>query len=435
MSTCYILRPQGIATFLVSRSLQRSVVRILLITPLYSVTSFSSLVVGLVTAEGALAIVVLRDVWEAVVIYCFMVYVLEVCDGEAACALEAQKDPGYVKHLPPLSWFIPESGCRVFGPAIASHGQGFCKWHYVTLVIPCSPQVIKYCKRGTLQFVVLKPVMAVIAVSGFLGRWGSHPVYTFIESTLYNISYSVALYALAIFYCVTKSNPKMKRYRPLHKFVSVKLVVFATYWQSLMVGLVKVIGNLIFSQYHPEEPFMTSEHAEFWKNFLLALEMPIFATLSYVAFPYSEYVPHTESPSRNLPRSNSDPGSWKFKSLMFKGKRLIGEAINAPRRLGAKVDAIADTEKRKEGLANFRQVIGMNDIAKDAIYVFDRRYADHTLVPSTGGETPPRPLIEDFTLEADPFWDSPPKEPRARASSFGGFESLPNPFIPPPPDL
>ena len=54
-----------------------------------------------------------------------------------------------------------------------------------------------------------------------------------ISLTLYNVSYTLALYGLFLFYIATKEE--MKTHSPVKKFLAVKSIVFMTYWQSLCV--------------------------------------------------------------------------------------------------------------------------------------------------------------------------------------------------------
>lgn len=53
---------------------------------------------------------------------------------------------------------------------------------------------------------------------------------------VYNTSYSVALYGLLMFYKATK--PLLTPFKPVQKFVAVKSVIFATYWQSVIVHFI-----------------------------------------------------------------------------------------------------------------------------------------------------------------------------------------------------
>jgi len=47
---------------------------------------------------------------------------------------------------------------------------------------------------------------------------------------IYNISISLALYALLMFYCATKEQ--LQPFDPVLKFLTVKSVVFLSYWQG-----------------------------------------------------------------------------------------------------------------------------------------------------------------------------------------------------------
>ena len=56
---------------------------------------------------------------------------------------------------------------------------------------------------------------------------------------IYNISISLALYGLVLFYFGTKHL--LKQYDPLLKFFTIKSVIFLTFWQ----GLILIIINRI----------------------------------------------------------------------------------------------------------------------------------------------------------------------------------------------
>jgi len=57
------------------------------------------------------------------------------------------------------------------------------------------------------------------------------PVSSYLYMTIvYNISISLALYALFMFYCATKQQ--LQPYDPVLKFLTVKSVVFLSYWQG-----------------------------------------------------------------------------------------------------------------------------------------------------------------------------------------------------------
>lgn len=49
-------------------------------------------------------------------------------------------------------------------------------------------------------------------------------------AVIYNVSISLALYALFMFYCATKEY--LQPFDPVLKFLTVKSVVFLSYWQG-----------------------------------------------------------------------------------------------------------------------------------------------------------------------------------------------------------
>ena len=96
-------------------------------------------------------------------------------------------------------------------------------------------RLLRACKQGTLQFVVIKPVVGCtsLLVLG-LGVYYERG-YQYVMLTVYNISYTLALYYLLYFYLATKEV--VGRFSPVLKFGAVKIIVFATYYQSLLVRM------------------------------------------------------------------------------------------------------------------------------------------------------------------------------------------------------
>jgi hypothetical protein len=139
---------------------------------------------------------------------------------------------------------------------------------YLTMIM-C--RLIRTLKRGVLQFVIIKPIFAVIDIIMIAtGEYYLLP-YQFFEMFVYNISYTWALYCMYLFYLAT--NKIIKKFRPVMKFASVKMIVFATYYQSLFV----------------KASSMSPENAIMWNDLLLCIEMVVFSLILMVAFPTSEF--------------------------------------------------------------------------------------------------------------------------------------------------
>jgi hypothetical protein len=132
---------------------------------------------------------------------------------------------------------------------------------------------LRRCKQGVLQFVVIKLLMA--ATSIFLLAIDEYDArgYWWFRTIVYNVSYTWALYVLFLFYKATSGL--LADFRPVRKFIAVKAVVFLTFWQTLTI------------QNWPTH--VTLEDGIWWNDFILCLEMVVFAVLHCSAFPYGEF--------------------------------------------------------------------------------------------------------------------------------------------------
>ncbi|XP_022863836.1 transmembrane protein 184B isoform X2 [Olea europaea var. sylvestris] len=158
----------------------------------------------------------------------------------------------------------------------------------------CS-RFIRRCKQGCLQFVILKPIL--VAVTFILYAKGKYedgnfsPMQSYLYLTIiYTISYSVALYALALFYVACRDL--LQPFNPVPKFIIIKSVVFLTYWQ----------GVLIFLAAKTELIKDTVEAANF-QSFITCVEMLIAAVGHLYAFPYKEYAGANIGASRGFTAS------------------------------------------------------------------------------------------------------------------------------------
>ncbi|CAI5741970.1 unnamed protein product [Peronospora destructor] len=144
----------------------------------------------------------IRDCYEAFVVYSFLALVLSFAGGESVCVFKMQNEPD-LRHPWPLN--------RCFDP-IGRDGR-----------------MLRLCKRATIQFVFIKPIFA--ALSLLMLACGKYNTVMYQSSlvVVYNISYSVAVYGLWIFYLATKHI--MEPFNPVLKFFAVKGVVFLTGFQ------------------------------------------------------------------------------------------------------------------------------------------------------------------------------------------------------------
>ena len=147
-------------------NVQLFVVRLLLAVPVYAIGSAVSLYIAGTTT---IAVETIRDIYESFVIYSFLSYLLVLSGGENNCVCRIAQQPGSIRHPWPLCKLRP---------------------------IPLGSRFLRYCKQGALQFVVIKPVCAVVALVMLATGNSEAPAYRVTVVVVYNISYTVALYAL-----------------------------------------------------------------------------------------------------------------------------------------------------------------------------------------------------------------------------------------------
>lgn len=229
---------------------QRYIVRIIFMVPVYATMSFMSLVMG----DKSIYFNSIREIYEAWVIYNFLSLCLAWVGG-----------PGAV---------VTSLSGRVLKPS----------WNLMTCCLPpisLDGRFIRRCKQGTLQFVILKPVLVAITFILYAkgkyedGNFSAKKAYLYV-TIIYTISYSLALYALLLFYVACRDL--LRPFNPVPKFVIIKSVVFLTYWQGVLVFLAAKSGMI-----------KSAEDAADIQNFVICLEMAIAAVGHLYAFPYKVY--------------------------------------------------------------------------------------------------------------------------------------------------
>lgn len=87
---------------------------------------------------------------------------------------------------------------------------------------------LKLLKYWTWQFVVIRPVCSILMIAlQLLGLYSNWISWTF--TIILNISVSLALYSLVIFYHVFAKE--LAPHKPLSKFLCIKGIVFFCFWQ------------------------------------------------------------------------------------------------------------------------------------------------------------------------------------------------------------
>ncbi|PGH18329.1 hypothetical protein AJ80_04507 [Polytolypa hystricis UAMH7299] len=247
--------------------LQRYVVRILLMVPIYGVSSWTSIV----SLKASAFLTPIRDIYEAFTIYTFFQLLINFLGGERALIIMTHGRPP-VEHAWPLNHALPK-------------------------VDISDPYTFLAIKRGILQYAWLKPILALASIimkatgtyqEGYLGL-NSGYLWTGI---IYNISVTISLYSLALFWVCMHED--LKPFRPVPKFLCVKLIIFASYWQGFFLSILQWLGALPsdIAGYTPDNLAAAIQDS------LICFEMPIFALTHWYAFSWHDYADPSISAAR-----------------------------------------------------------------------------------------------------------------------------------------
>jgi hypothetical protein len=235
---------------------QTYIVRILLMVPIYAIVSWMSLLF----AEHTLYFNMVRDCYEAFVLYQFMSLLLHYFDREMSELVDESDD----------------ATTEIYLKYFAKHDHPFpcC----------CLPSIrpglnfLLVTKRCVMQYVLIKAILSIVAIvleafhlfgEGSVAPHYGYPWITFIV----NVSMTVALYALILLYDTIEEV--IRQHRPLNKFLTIKLLIFFIFWQSL------AIDTIFYFQLMPR--------IEILKNVIVCLEMMIVSITNLWIFPYASY--------------------------------------------------------------------------------------------------------------------------------------------------
>ncbi|SCV01848.1 LAMI_0G14136g1_1 [Lachancea mirantina] len=226
---------------------QRLIVRIQVMVPLFSVTCLLACFKPQWAQTWTEPI---REIYEAFVIYTFFSLLTLILGGERRIITELCMGKAAVRH--PIC--------------------------FIGAVLPrvdmSSPSDFLAVKRGILQYVWFKPVYCLAMTFSYKYGW-NHRVWI----VLYNISATLSLYDLALFWkCLYK---ELQQYHPWPKFLCVKLIIFASYWQGMVISILSYYGVI--------EQSADVDYGYVYQNAMLCVEMIGFAVGHLIAFNWEPY--------------------------------------------------------------------------------------------------------------------------------------------------
>jgi hypothetical protein len=188
--------------------LQRHVVRILLMVPIYAVDCW----LALRFKDQTIYFDTIRECYEAYVIYNFYAYCVAYLQHRCVPSLEhALSRKPQQRHLFPVS---------LFAPPTPKMGEPF----------------LRMCRHGVINYVVTRPLTTLLAFAAEAGgAYGdgqilnpavAYPYLAFIN----NFSQAWAMYCLILFYKVTREE--LAPVRPFYKFLTVKAWCFCRFGRA-----------------------------------------------------------------------------------------------------------------------------------------------------------------------------------------------------------
>jgi len=240
---------------------QRQILRILYMPPVYAIISFFSYRFFRSYTYYSL----IQVAYEAVTISAFLLllieYVAATAAGHSAENAIQRKDK---RQLP-----LP-----------------FCCWRYR----PTKAYFMYTVKWAVLQYVIIRPAVSITGIiceaygvlceSGGFGLNSIHFANLYLQAIDF-VSITVALYGLLLFYGLV--HEELSGRRPLAKFLAIKLIVMATFYQSFVLSALE--GRVIKSTQY----WTATNIANGLNALAICIEMVFFSIFMWWAYSPNEY--------------------------------------------------------------------------------------------------------------------------------------------------
>ncbi len=251
--------------------IQISIVRIIMMVPIYSITSW----MAILFSKYAVYFQLFRDSYESLVLYEFFCLIQSYFMRESMT---------YFSHLRSSDNDKPLQFVDYFGEYDIS------PWPFPCCILsPMVPGtrlfiIIKGC---IIQYVFIKPILSFLAVLLYMkdfyhtGYFVINDAYLWI-TIICNISMSLTLYMLIIFYLLIADV--IKPYKTLLKFLSIKILIFFIFWQSMIITLLSYFDFLpLFFDWNQYRSSLTIE------NIFVCVEMLLLSITHLWIYTYEPY--------------------------------------------------------------------------------------------------------------------------------------------------
>lgn len=282
----------------------------------------------MVSLKAAAFLDPVRDIYEAFTIYTFFQLLINYLSGERSLIIMTHgRAP--VHHLWPLNHVLPK-------------------------VDISDPHTFLSIKRGILQYAWLKPILALSAIimkatgtyqEGYIGLTSGY----LWSGIVYNISVTVSLYALGLFWVCM--NQDLKPFRPVPKFLCIKLIIFASYWQGFFLSILVFLGAI------PDdvEGYTSDNLAAAIQDALICVEMPIFAVAHWYAFSWHDFADNSILSAR-MPLRHAFKDAFGVRDLIedskltFRGDTYGYRIFDSGDKVMAHEDSKSRLARLKEGM-------------------------------------------------------------------------------------
>ncbi|OQE40163.1 hypothetical protein PENCOP_c006G03975 [Penicillium coprophilum] len=245
---------------------QRHIIRILFMVPVYSLVAWLSIFFY----RDSVYFEVLGDCYEA---FCISAFFSLMCHYIAP-DLHSQKD--YFRGIQPKEWLWPLSWLQKCcgGQRIWRTPRSGLTWFNIVWV-------------GVFQYCVMRVLMTIVAVVaqafGVYCEASLSPAFAHIWTiVIESVSVTIAMYCLIQFYHQTSQD--IKQHQPFLKILSIKLVIFLSFWQSTLISLLVSEGAISAT-----DKIAMNDLKVGLPELMINCEMAIFAILHLWAFSWKSY--------------------------------------------------------------------------------------------------------------------------------------------------
>jgi len=130
---------------------------------------------------------------------------------------------------------------------------------------------------------MITTVAITLSLSGFYDDGSFRPDRAYLYLTILdNISITVSMYYLVLFYQATKEE--LAPFTPIPKFLCIKSIIFFSFWQGVAIAVLAYFGA-----FHNVGTWSSEEIATGLQDFMVCIEMFFISIIHVYVFPYHPF--------------------------------------------------------------------------------------------------------------------------------------------------